>query len=138
MPIHPQAQAFLALVAAAPPLDTQSAEQNRADLLNALPLTGPKAPVASVEDMEIEGPAGPVPVRIYRPRADVVLPAVAYFHGGGWVLGGPDLADTTTRDLATMGDVVVVSVDYRLAPENRFPCALEDAEAVTVHSSTGR
>lgn len=129
--IHPQAQAFLDVVADAPHLDTQSAEQNRADLLNALPLTGPPSVVASVQDVELVGPAGPIPARIYRPRPDAVLPGVAYFHGGGWVLGGPDLADTTARDIAAMGDVVVVSVDYRLAPETRFPGAVEDAEAVT-------
>lgn len=131
MPLHPQAQAFLDVVADAPPLDTQTAEQNRADLLNALPLTGPQTEVASVQDAELAGPAGPVPVRIYRPRPDAVLPGVVYFHGGGWVLGGPDLADTTARDIAVMGDVVVVSVDYRLAPETQFPGALEDAEAIT-------
>ncbi len=131
MRIDPQAQAFLNVVADAPALDTQSAEQNRADLLNALPLTGPPSEVASVQDLELAGPEGPIPVRIYRPRADAVLPGVVYFHGGGWVLGGPDLADTTARDIAVMGDVVVVSVDCRLAPETRFPGAVEDAEAVT-------
>lgn len=131
MSLHPHARAFLDVVADAPPLDTQSPEQNRADLSNALPLTGSPTAVASVHDVRLAGPGGSVGVRVYRPRTDAVLPAVVYLHGGGWVLGGPDLADTTARDIAAMGDLVVVSVDYRLAPEARFPAALDDAEAVT-------
>ncbi len=129
--VGPQARTFLDIVSGAPPLDTQSAEQNRADLVQALPLTGTPTAVHSVEDLTLPGSAGPIPVRVYRPRAGDVLPAVAYFHGGGWVLGNPYLADTTTRDIAVFGDVVVVSVDYRLAPEHPFPAAVEDALAVT-------
>lgn len=131
MTVHPQAQAFLDVVAGAPPLDTQSADRNRADLTGALPLTGTPARVHSVEHLTLPGPAGPVPVRVHRPRAGADLPVFVWFHGGGWVLGGPDLCDTTARDIALAGDVVVVSPDYRLAPEHPFPAAVDDATAVT-------
>lgn len=132
MTLHPQAKAFLDLVSAAPPLDTQTPEQNRQDLLNALPLTGKPANVHAVEDREIPGPAGPIPVRVYTPRPGrEPRGGVAYFHGGGWVLGDLDVFDSTARDIALAGDIVVVTVDYRLAPESPFPAAIEDALAVT-------
>jgi acetyl esterase len=131
MAVAPQAQQFLDLVAGAPPLDTQTAEQNRADLRAALPgLAGPASPVAAVEDLTVSGPHGPVPVRAYRPDTATDLPVVIYLHGGGWVLGEADLFDTTVRDLARFSGAVVLNVDYRLAPEHPFPAAAEDAAAV--------
>ena len=129
MQVHPQAQAFLDLLRDAPPLDTQTAGQNRADLANALPLTGTGADMFSVRDRTISS----VPVRIYVPTApDGTAPAaVAYFHGGGWVLGDPEIADTTARAIARHSGATVISVDYRRAPEHVFPAAADDAEAVT-------
>ncbi|MEV4668583.1 alpha/beta hydrolase [Microbacterium sp. LWO12-1.2] len=126
-PVTADAGAFLAIVKDAPPLDTQSAAQNRADLEQALPLTGVGAEVAHVEDTEIAG----VKVRIHAYSDEPNQPCIVYFHGGGWVIGDPDLADSTTRDLAVHAQATVVSVDYRRAPENPFPAAHEDALAVT-------
>ena len=131
MALHPHAAAFLDIVAGAPPLDTQTAEQNRADLANAMPLTGEPAPVHTVEEVFLPGGDGPVRTVVHRPTDATDSPVVAYFHGGGWVLGNPELADTTTRDLALASGAVIVSVDYRLAPEHRFPAAHDDALAVT-------
>ncbi|GAB2457804.1 alpha/beta hydrolase [Jatrophihabitans fulvus] len=132
MPLHPDARSFLDMTAEAPPLDTQTAAQNRADLANAMPLTGEPTPVGDVTDTVLPGRDGhEIAARVYRPHAAGPLPAVVYFHGGGWVLGSPDLADTTTRDLAVHSGAVVVSVDYRLAPEHPFPAAADDAEDAT-------
>ena len=85
----------------------------------------PQPPNVRAEDVMLAGPAGTVPARIYRPRAGR-LPVVMYFHGGGFMLGGPDAFDSLTADLAADVDAVVVSVDYRLTPEHRFPAAFDD------------
>ncbi|WP_341940284.1 alpha/beta hydrolase [Microbacterium sp. LWH10-1.2] len=126
-PVAADAGEFLAVVKDAPPLDTQSAEQNRLDLEQAIPLTGVGADVMLVEDTEIAG----VRVRVHAYSNQPDQPCIVYFHGGGWVIGDPDLADSTTRDLALHAQATVVSVDYRRAPENQFPAAHEDAVAVT-------
>lgn len=89
--------------------------------------------VASVRDMAFAGPTGDVPVRVYRPTADAdadnPLPTVVYYHGGGWVTGTLDSIDGLCRRLARRLEAVVVSVDYRLAPEQPFPAGLDDASA---------
>lgn len=127
MSVHPDAQKFLDITAGAPPLDTQTAEQNRVDLAQAIPLTGEAVAMHEVRDTEIAG----VPVRVYVPiESDEPLPCLVYFHGGGWVMGDPDLADTTVRMIAAEAGAVAVSVDYRLAPEHPFPAAIDDATAV--------
>jgi acetyl esterase/lipase len=131
MPIDPQARAFLDMVADAPPLDTCTVADNRAQLAAVVPLTGPPAELAEVVDTTLPGPAGPVPVRVYRPTTDPGLPAVAYFHGGGWMLCDLDTHDTTCRDIARHAGAVVVAVDYRRSPEDPFPAALDDCLAVT-------
>lgn len=95
---------------------------------------GPAPEVHQVEDRTIPGPGGPLPLRIYTPRPlaeDELLPILVYFHGGGWVLGNLDSHDVVCRHLAKDGDCMVVSVDYRLAPEHKFPAAVEDALAAT-------
>lgn len=88
-------------------------------------------PLASVEDTTIPGPAGPLPVRIYRPSTEGTRPTIVFFHGGGWVICDLDTHDGTCRNLAADADAVVVSVDYRLAPEHRFPAAADDCYAAT-------
>jgi acetyl esterase len=88
--------------------------------------------VASVTETVVPGGAGPVAARIYRPRAEAgPLPTVVFFHGGGWVIGDLDTHDLTCRTIAVRCDAVVVSVDYRLAPEHPFPAAVDDALAAT-------
>jgi acetyl esterase len=93
-------------------------------------LAGPLQEVARVEDRTIPGPAQPIPIRIYRPVAGTNLPALVYYHGGGWVIGTLDSVDRTCRALANASGCVLISVDYRLAPEHKFPAAVEDADAV--------
>src|SRR5258708_31586566 len=98
-------------------------------------LAGPSSGPAG-QDFTIAGPAGPVPVRVYRPGSpprspDAKPPAAVFFHGGGWVLGGLDSHDTLSRELATRADVVLVAVDYRLAPEHPHPPGLDDCTAPT-------
>jgi len=92
--------------------------------------TQPEPPaVALAQDL-----AGPVPLRQYRPLAavaDEVLPALVYFHGGGWTIGDLDTHDTLCRELANAAGCAVLSVDYRLGPEHRFPAAVDDAIAAT-------
>ncbi len=91
-------------------------------------LQPPRPEVARVEDLDIPGRGGIVRARLYRPRDDGrARPLMVYFHGGGWVVGSLDGYDTTCRRLALKADCVVVSVDYRLAPENPFPAAVDDA-----------
>ncbi len=88
------------------------------------------APVGAVEDRVLPGPGGGLPVRIYRPDiGGDDLPALVYFHGGGHVVGSPHTHDATTRNLCHGAGCVVMSVDYRLAPEHKFPAAAEDAFA---------
>ncbi len=89
--------------------------------------------VPSIEDHLVPGPAGPVRVRTYHPRPGETRPLVVFFHGGGWVLGSVDGHDAIARRLCLESDAVVVSVDYRLAPEHPFPAAAEDAIAATRH-----
>lgn len=92
-------------------------------------------PVGSVEDRTIPGPAGEIPVRIYQPLdaepGPQGLPVLVYFHGGGFVLCDLDSHDSCCRRLANGVGAVVISVDYRLAPEHPFPAAVEDAWAAT-------
>ncbi len=92
-------------------------------------LQGRPAPVAKVEEMTIPGPAGEIPIRVYWPEEDGPLPVVVYYHGGGWVIGDLDTSDSLCRLLANGASAVVVSVDYRLAPEHRFPAAVDDSYA---------
>jgi acetyl esterase len=94
----------------------------------------PLHPELRVEDRAIQGPAGPVGIRIYWPPTDpgVSAPVVVYFHGGGFVMGDLDTHDGSSRQHAVGADAIVVSVDYRLAPEHPYPAAVEDAWAATL------
>ena len=93
----------------------------------------PEPPVADVRDLAFDGPHGEVPVRVYRPESAVddsaASRALVHFHGGGWTLGTLDSVDGICRELAVRADAVVVSVDYRLAPEHPFPVAVDESAA---------
>lgn len=89
-------------------------------------------PIHSVQDREIPGPDGQIPIRIYRPNDSQGLPVLVWFHGGGWVLGDLDGAELDCRKLANDVGCVVISVDYRLAPETLFPGAVDDCTIATV------
>ena len=135
--LHPQARALLRLIEekGVPPTHTLTPADARAFYRERRTFTQPDAPeVAVVRNLEARGPAGPVPLRSYRPAgsvADAVLPVLVYFHGGGWVIGDLDTHDVLCRQLCNQSGCAVVAVDYRLAPEHRFPAALDDAMAAT-------
>jgi acetyl esterase len=90
---------------------------------------GEPQPVAHVENLVVPAPGGDVPVRVYRPSDDDGLPIFVWLHGGGWTIGSVDVHDPITRALANATPCVVVSVDYRLAPEHQFPAAVDDCWA---------
>lgn len=84
-------------------------------------------PLRQVEDMVIPGPAGDIAIRVYRPQLGAHQPYAMYFHGGGFVIGSLDTHDVPCRILARESGVTLISIDYRLAPEHKFPAAIEDA-----------
>ncbi|WP_121821535.1 alpha/beta hydrolase [Halostella salina] len=86
-------------------------------------------PVDLVRDLAVDGPGGDLPLRVYRPDAETPAPVVVFYHGGGWTLGTLDSSDDICRQFARRTGAVVVSVDYRLAPEHPFPAAVDDAYA---------
>jgi acetyl esterase len=88
-----------------------------------------RAPVAAVQDKVISGPAGPLPLRIYTPPGEGPFPPIVFFHGGGFALGSVASHENVARQLARQTKAVVISVDYRLAPEHPYPAAVDDAYA---------
>jgi acetyl esterase len=136
MPLDRFAEAVLDLIrqSGRPPYETLSPAEARAFYRQARDvLAPPPPPVGEVRDLTIPHPAGiPLPARLYRPAmAEGALPLLAYFHGGGWVIGDLDTHDVVCRELANRAGIGVLSVDYRLAPEHRFPAAVEDAFTAT-------
>ncbi len=131
MPLDPQARAVLDQLAAMglPAVNEVSPEQARANMKLRPRAPGPE--VAKVEDRSIPGPDGDVPVRIYTPEGSGSFPILMWYHGGGWVIGDLESADGPSRHLCVGADCVVVSVDYRLAPETKFPGPAEDCYAAT-------
>lgn len=94
-------------------------------------LSGVPEQVFRIEDREVPGPAGNIPIRVYVPSSKNGLPILVFFHGGGFVAGGLDSHDTALRSVANRCECIVVSVAYRLAPEKKYPAAPEDAYAAT-------
>jgi acetyl esterase len=141
MPLHPALQqlcdaanqAAAAAADAPPPTDEErlAAVRAGADAFGSLGAGAPE-PMYAVDDHFPDGPHGPIPVRVYRPTDAVGAPLVCYFHGGGFVSGSVDAWDGVTRRIAKEAGAVVVSVDYRLAPEHRFPIPLDDCHAAVV------
>lgn len=132
MPLDPQVALLIKAEANTPEMHTLSVEDARRQvLLSVNALEGEKEPVKNVEDRKIPGPGGSIPVRIYTPEGKGPLPMLVYFHGGGWVLCNLDTHDSICRALANLVGCIVVSVDYRLAPEHKYPAAVEDCYAAT-------
>jgi acetyl esterase len=131
MPIDPAAAALIEIMEQTFPRVDEAASATEARArAKAIPRPPDVEPVARVEDRSIPGPGGDLPVRIYHPTADGgSRPGVVYFHGGGWVICDLDSHDGGCRRLTNAVDAVVVSVDYRLAPEHRWPAAVDDAYA---------
>jgi len=128
--IDPEARAYLDYMASLglPRLAEQGpVEARRFNSLRAPMLAGEVEEVAQVVDGHLPGPSGDLRYRLYSPAPDRELPVLLYMHGGGWVVGDVDTHDSTCRALARRARCDVVSLDYRLAPENPFPAAVEDA-----------
>ena len=123
--LHPKARAIVDQLAGLPPLPTMTPTEARG---RPEPLAAAPEAVGSVTARAIPGPGGPLQIRIYRPN-DGLKGALVYFHGGGWVLGSLDTADATCRALTNRSRCVVISIGYRLAPEHKFPAAVDDAYA---------
>ena len=112
-----------------PAIDTMSVEEARAASVAMAAARPPGPEVREVADGVLPGAAGPLAYRLYRPASPGPRPIVVYFHGGGWVLGSHDSDDPFCRDLCVRSDAIVISVDYRHAPEARFPAAADDGFA---------
>ena len=132
MPLHPIAQAVVNQLAAKPPLHALPipiARQAMIDLAKSQP-PGPE--IADIVDRHIAGSGGDIPIRIYTPAGSGPFPILMYFHGGGWIIGNLDTDDALCRELTHAVNCIVISVNYRHAPEHKFPAAPEDAYAATV------
>lgn len=127
---HPQVQAVLDVIYSngVPPTHGLSVESAR-DALDLFFGKQEAETVADVRDLSFPGPTSPLPVRIYEPEGERPFPVCVFFHGGGWVLGNLDCYDNVCTRLANRVDCLVVSVDYRLAPEHPFPAAPADCYA---------
>jgi acetyl esterase len=133
--MDPEARAYLTWMQShgLPPLAEQGPEEARRQARLRVPLlAGEPEAVDRIEDVSVPGPRGPIGCRLYVPGGGNALPSLLYMHGGGWVVGDLDSHDSTCRALARRAGCMVLSVDYRLAPEHRFPAAVEDAWAALV------
>jgi acetyl esterase len=137
MSLDPQMASLLVAMNAQglPDLDSLTAESFRKIAGSKAITSQPVESVRNVRDIEINGPGGPLPLRIYQPESMGSLPVLVYFHGGGFVLGDLDSHDNVCRALCNVLPAVVVSVGYRLAPESKFPAATLDAYAATAWAS---
>ncbi|MFC7175638.1 alpha/beta hydrolase [Halosegnis marinus] len=127
---HADVQTLLARVEAADVLPLAQYDADTARAVSAQMRSDAEGPdLGGVEDRTIPGPAGEVPVRVYRPEGEGPFPTVVFYHGGGWVIGDLDGYDLLCRHIAAESGCVVVSVHYRRAPEHPYPAAAEDAYA---------
>ena len=132
--LYPEVRALLETLEAqgGPALESLAPAEARKEAVETLKSwQGEKEEVARTEDLRIAGPEGNFGIRVYTPSESGPFPCLVYFHGGGWVLCDLDTHDTTCRALARKAGAVVVAVDYRLAPEHRFPAAVVDCCAAT-------
>ena len=133
--LHPQARGLLDFMVArgVPATHTLPAAEARAFYRERRAVTQPEpSAVAEVRELGAPGPGGAIPLRLYRPMGSQgtdVLPVLVYYHGGGWVIGDLETHDVLCRELCNGSGCAVVAVDYRLAPEHRFPAAVDDALA---------
>ena len=132
MPLGQQEQAFIDQLAAAGGRGFHEMEvaEARQAILQLFQVENPE-PVAKVEDRTIPTPTGGLPIRLYTPEGDGPLPVLVFFHGGGWVVGNLESHDATCRALANAAGCITLAVDYRLAPEHKFPAAPEDCYEAT-------
>jgi acetyl esterase len=128
MALAPDVRRLIDRLGAGTPLPELGPEQARAEYADRIRELG-----ARVADTDPDPALGGVPVRVYRPADATGLPGVVFFHGGGWVIGDLDTHDMHCRAITAAANAVVVSVDYRRAPEHPYPAALDDCWAVTEH-----
>ena len=131
MPLDPQVKAMLdaARAMGLPPLHECSVAEARERAVNMRPRDAIPAPVAKVTDVAIAGPGGDLPLRIYTPGGAGPFPILVYYHGGGYVVCNLDTHDQLCHELCHESGAMIVSVDYRLAPEHKFPAATDDCLA---------
>ena len=134
MPLDPQAQKVLDAMAALnlPPTEQMTPAEARESMRSRTAALGPSEDVAKVADHTVPVAGGAIAVRAYTPAGTGPFPLFIFFHGGGWVIGDIETHDGVCRSLANASGAVVVSVDYRLAPEHKYPVAAEDAYAATL------
>jgi len=135
--LDPQMESLMALFTLegeAVPLEQKTVRQARADNIISMVLyrkfSPPVASIPNVWNGTVAGSAGDIRVRFYMPAGDGPFPIFVFFHGGGWVVGNLDTSDNLARTICHYGKMSVISVDYRLAPENKFPAGLEDCFTV--------
>lgn len=133
MPLDQQARAFLRQLEemGGPALNEMTPAEAREALAATVESAGDPEPVGGVTDRSIPGPLGDIPIRVYTPEGSGPFPALVYFHGGGWVAGDLEMVDPSCTMLTNRTNAVVVSVDYRLAPEHKFPAPVMDCYAAT-------
>lgn len=134
MPLDPLVKGFLDQMAAVPgpKMSEAGAAVAREVFVGLMQLVGPKdVPIGKMENLSVPGPGGPIPIRVYTPVAAGrdPMPALIYYHGGGFVIGNIETHDGLCRMMANEGGFRVISVDYRLAPEHKYPAAIDDAFA---------
>jgi acetyl esterase len=132
MPLHPQLAAMVAKASRYPPMHQVPVPLLRESAAKQLRTGLAKEDVAKVEDAAIDGPGGPIRIRIYRPTLESDLPLTMFFHGSGFVICSLDTHDDMCRQICNRSGTIVVSVDYRLAPENPYPAAPDDCRAATL------
>ena len=133
MPLDPEAEILVLAAARVPttPLEQLSPQQARDDMLRQTALLGRGEGVEKIEDLLAPGPNGAIPIRIYTPAGQAPRGCLVFFHGGGFVIGSIETHDAMCRMIANASGTVIASVDYRLAPEHKYPAAAEDAYAAT-------
>jgi acetyl esterase len=131
MPLGPQEQKVADALAALnlKPVEESTPQEARESMLSRTAALGPVEDVAAVADHKVPVKGGEISVRVYTPAGSAPHPALVFFHGGGWVIGDIATHDGICRSLANAAKCVVTSVDYRLAPEHRYPAAAEDSYA---------
>ncbi|MGY4691622.1 alpha/beta hydrolase [Salibacterium sp. K-3] len=126
--LDPQVKKLLEQIEAsgAPRMETLSPEQARIAFQDMNQTVEKQEPVGEVKNRTVPGPNGNIPIRVYIPENTGPFPGLIFFHGGGWVTGDLDTHDNMCRAFTNLAECVVISVDYRLAPEHKFPTAVED------------
>jgi acetyl esterase len=132
MPLAPEYEAMFSALAAEPgPKISDLSPAEGREMYRVMRAVNPELSIGAVEERQIQTEVGSIPVRIYRPSMDGPHPILINFHGGGWVIGDLDTADSVCRGLSEAARCIVISVDYRLAPEHVYPAAVDDAYAAT-------